>query len=86
MDRKFIFGRLDYDARADAWEIITPDGSCPLRAGDRVSLGNVGGIPIYAVLIRDGMNWAWTMSPVPTSPEDGMRVSIWAAAPEDSDT
>lgn len=85
MDKKFIYGRLDYDKRADAWEIITADGSCPLRAGDRVSLGNVGGIPIYAVLIRDGMTWTWTMSPLPTSPEDGMRVAIWAAAPEDAD-
>lgn len=77
MAKKLFSGRLDYDRRYDNWEIITNEGRYRINQGTRLSIGDVGGIPIYAVLVRDGIDWSWAVTPIPSAPLDGMHVAVW---------
>lgn len=80
MATKTKYGRLDYCKAADQWRIVDLDGNeWPIQAGQRITLGSLQGVPVYAVLVRDAGAWAWAVTDTPTAPTDGGLVSMAVA-------
>lgn len=78
--RKTVVGRLDYCRAMDQWGVVNIDGQrWPLQAGQRVTLGDLQGVPIHAVLLRDGMHWTWAVTDAPLSPAEGGLVTMAVA-------
>lgn len=74
---KTKYGRLDYCKPMDQWRLVDLDGQeWPILAGQRINLGSLQGIPIYAVLLREGATWAWAVTDTPTTPAEGGLVSM----------
>lgn len=70
-------GRLDYCRQLDQWSVIDLDGQqWPIQAGQRVSIGELQGVTVYAVLMRDGLSWTWAVTDVPREPKPGGLATI----------
>lgn len=81
---KTKYGRLYYYKAVDQWRIIDLDGNeWPIQAGQRITLGSLQGVPIYAVLLREGAAWAWAVTDTPTIPTEGGLVSMAVTAQAD---
>lgn len=81
---KTKYGRLDYCNALDQWRLIDLDGQeWPILPGQRITLGTLQGVPIYAVLLRDGAAWAWAVTDTPTIPTEGGLVSMAVTAQAD---
>lgn len=79
------YGRLDYCRPADRWRLIDLDGNeWPIQAGQRITLGSLQGVPIYAVLLREGAAWAWAVTDTPTIPTEGGLVSMAVTVQDDN--
>lgn len=77
------YGRLWRSRRTGRWVLSDLDGrTIPIRLGDRVSVGQMYGVQVYATLLPglDGPQWAVTE--IPTVPADGAYASIWADDPD----
>lgn len=84
MVAKTKYGRLDYCNALDQWRLVDLDGNeWPIMAGQRITLGSLQGIPIYAVLLREGAAWAWAVTDTPTIPTEGGLVSMAVTAQAD---
>lgn len=74
---KTTYGRLDYCKAIDQWRLVDLDGNeWIIQAGQRITLGSLQGVPIYAVLLREGAAWAWAVTDTPTIPTEGGLVSM----------
>lgn len=77
MATKTKYGRLDYCKAVDQWRLVDLDGNeWPIQAGQRITLGSLQGVPVYAVLVRDAGAWAWAVTDTPTIPTEGGLVSM----------
>lgn len=77
MRRTHVTGRLDYCRPLDRWQVIDIDGQCwPLQPGQRIILGDLQGVTVYAVLLRQGLGWTWAVTDTPSDPAPGGLVTI----------
>lgn len=83
LTKKTKYGRLNYCRELDLWLLTDLDGEeWPIQSGDRITLGTIQGVAVYAVLIRDGHAWEWAITDAPMQPTQGGLVSMQVVTTE----
>lgn len=83
MKKKLRYGKLNQDAQTGGWTITTLDGEIfPVRVGDRVNVGTIFGIPVYAMLVSSGGTSCWAVTEYPDKPYNGAYASFWTCETE----
>lgn len=79
------YGRLWRSRRTGQWVLSDLDGrTIPIRLGDRVTVGQMYGVQVYATLLPGLEGPQWAVTEIPTTPADGAYASIWADDPDSS--